>query len=54
LCITSGFPLAACDAQSLVMLGEFAITSGLEKSAKGIRKRLKGSRLCAQVAKEYM
>jgi hypothetical protein len=46
-CIKSGFPLAACDAQagSLKAPGELAIISSLVKSAKGIRKLLKGSRL---------
>jgi hypothetical protein len=47
LCITSGFPLATCDAQagSPSPFGEFANISGLVKSSKGIRKRLKGIRL---------
>jgi hypothetical protein len=56
LCITSGFPLAACDVQAgfLYPLGEFAIISDLVKSAKGIRKRPKESACDAQAAKEYM
>jgi hypothetical protein len=43
--MTNEFPLAAFDAQSgsLQPLREFAIINGFVKSAKGIRKRLKGS-----------
>jgi hypothetical protein len=56
LCITSEFPLDACDAHvdSLYVLGEFAIISCLIKFAKGILKWLKGSTCDAQAAKEYM
>ncbi len=55
LCITSGFPLAACDAQagSLSPLGEFAIISGLVKSAKEFASGSREAACDAQAAKEY-
>jgi hypothetical protein len=46
LCIISGFPLAACDAQ--------AGSLSLKESAKGIRKRLREATCDAQAAKEYI